>query len=84
MESSKSNNGWWKSIVVGIITVSLSIGGSIYTSGQTNGRQAEKVESLEKKYDKIEVLVQQDHDLLTMMNQRLINVENMLKEMKEK
>lgn len=60
MESNKNGTALWKNIVIGVLTICLSIGGAIYTSGKTSGQQEEKVAQLEAKM----AIYTLDHDIL--------------------
>jgi hypothetical protein len=81
MDTEKKNgNGTWKSVLIGIITIGLSIAGSTYTSGLSAGQQAEKILNLEKRVEQF----QTDHDILVTIKVKVENIEAMLKELKEK
>lgn len=79
--NSNKTNGTWKTILIGIITILLSIGGSLYTSGKSSGIQEEKTLQLECKVAKLETQKEQDHDLLLKIDGRLINIESMVKQL---
>lgn len=79
----KESNGWFRSIIIGLITVALSVGGSIWGSGETVGQYKEKVDQLEVKQAKVETLYSTDHDLLIEINTKLKSIEDILKQIQE-
>ena len=86
-----NGNGWVKTVLIGLITIALSIGGSVFTTGESTGTQKEKVNQLEARVEKAERLYSNDHDLLITNTemlksicQRLTNIEEMLKEMQSR
>jgi len=81
--TSNNGNGWSKFIIGALITVVLSVGGSIWSTGEANGTQKEKVLQLEIKVEKAEKFYATDHDIIVGMSVKLTNIENMLKQMQE-
>lgn len=83
MEENMTNNGWTKIVIGALITIALSIGGSLWSTGEATGTTKEKIFQLELKVEKAEKLYQSDHDLLLRMDGKLQNIENLLKQMQE-
>lgn len=79
----EKNNTWTKFIIGALITVILSIGGAVWTTGESTGTQKEKVAQLEAKVYKVETIITTDHDLLLRMDVKLQNIEAMLKQMQD-
>lgn len=82
--SKTTNGGVWKSIVIGLITVFVSVVLSIYSSGETAGQQKEKITQLEAKYEKTESLRSSDHDILLKIQADVAFIKEFIKEQKIK
>lgn len=71
-------------IIIALITLSLSIGGSVFVSGKTTGADAEKLSRAERDLKELQTDYKSDHDIIIQMNTKLTNIENLLKEVNEK
>lgn len=72
-------NGWLKFIIASIITLALSIGGSLMTSAKMSGVNEEKIGQNEKDIKEINDQKQTDHDLLIKIAEKVDNIEKLLK-----
>lgn len=72
-------NGWLKFIIASIITLALSIGGSLMTSAKLSGINEEKIGQNEKDIKEINDQKQTDHDLLIKIAEKVDNIEKLLK-----
>jgi len=76
-------NDLTKIIVAGLITIGLSIGGSLWSTGESTGKYQEKVQQLEIRMDKSERAYASDHDLLLRIDSKLTSVTELLKQIQE-
>lgn len=72
-------NGWLKFIIASLITLILSIGGSLYTFAKMSGMQEAKIDQNEKNITDIKNQKQTDHDLLIKIAEKVDNIEKILK-----
>jgi len=73
-------NGWLKFIISAIVTVLISIGASLYTTSYRDGKNDNRIETLETKANKYE----KDHDLLIQIDTKLSAIETLLKEQRQR
>jgi len=70
---------YWHTIVIPLVAVILSIGSSIFISGENSGVYKEKITTLEAKIGK-----QEDYgERLARIETKLDNIENLLKELRK-
>lgn len=77
-------NGWFKVIIGSLITIMLSVGGAIYTSGSASGKTEEQIKQLEAKVAVIEVDKRATEILLSRIDERLKNIEILVKELRDR
>lgn len=75
LNNGKNGNGTWRNVLIGFVTILVSIGGSLYTTGQSSGQQIEKTSQLEAKVAIIEVKKDIDHDLLIYLKSKVDSME---------
>lgn len=76
----KNSNGIKRNIIIGLLTVIVSIGGSLFTTGKETGKQEEKISQMEVRVHKIESNYSNDHDLLIKICTKLEGLEKTVKE----
>lgn len=77
-------NTWIKLIAGGLITILLSVCGAIYTSGSASGKTEEQIKQLEAKVAVIESDKKTTENLLYRIDERLKNIEILVKELRDK
>jgi uncharacterized membrane protein YgcG len=73
-----------KLVIGALITIALSIGGSLYTNAQLAGQEKEKVSQLEAKVATLESKRDSDIILLTKISTKVENIESILQKMQDK
>lgn len=77
-------NIWIKIISGSLLTILLSIGGAVWTTGESSGQQKEQIHNLQEKMVIVESERKTDRDILVRIDERLKNIELMIKELKER
>ncbi len=77
-------NGWLKIIIGGLITIVLSVGGALYTSGNASGKSEEQITQLEAKVAVIETDKKTTEYLLIRIDERVKNIESLVKELRDR
>ena len=77
-------NIWIKIISGSFLTILLSIGGAVWTTGESSGQQKEQIYTLQEKMVIVEAERKTDRDILVRIDERLKNIETMVKELKER
>jgi len=67
-----------------LLTILLSIGGAVWTTGESSGQQKEQIYTLQEKMVIVEAERKTDRDILVRIDERLKNIETMVKELKER
>ncbi|MBE2228245.1 MAG: hypothetical protein IAE93_12905 [Ignavibacteria bacterium] len=76
-------NGWLKFVIASFITLFLSIGGALLTSAKISGVQENKIEQTEKDLKDLKSDYSSDHNLIIRIDEKVTNIEKMLKEVRE-
>lgn len=77
-------NIWIKIVSGSLLTILLSIGGAVWTTGESSGQQKEQIHTLQEKMVIVETERKTDRDILVRIDERLKNIEMMVKELKER
>lgn len=70
----------WKSAIIPIIALGLSIGSSVFISGESSGKHSEKISVLEAKAEKQESYAER----LARIETKIDNIETLLQEVRNK
>ena len=78
-KSGSGGGGWSKAIIASFVSLIITFGGVLITTGQYK----EKVNQLEVEVEKADKKYSDDHDLLLRIDTKLTNVESLLKTLQE-
>lgn len=84
MSVNNNKTSWVTPLIIPFIALVLSIGGSVFISGKTSGADTEKINRGEKDIEQLKSDYKADHDLIIQMDTKLTNIEELLKELKNK